>query len=607
MFIGGIYDKNKSKKEIGKAINIIKKINCFSAIKYKISKYSTKGFGVISIIPERLFAQQKLKEFKDLVIGFQGYILEKNVDGLYSKYKKLGGKFVEDLDGNFNIIIFNKNDKSLKIFNDRSAYFGIYYLGERNFIFGTNIKSILATSKKTELNKEAMIELFHLGHFLGDKTLFKSVKHLNQGSILNYKNNLKINPYWIPKFKMQNKSKKWFIKEFDKRIRNSVSKRVKNKEGVGLALSGGLDSRAIAAAIEREGYKIKAFSYGDKSTNDFRFGRQIANKLGFEHFPLEIKSIDLMQFIPFVIWQTEGNVPYDSCLSPIYHKQLLKKGIKYRFGGASGDICSGGHIQLYMLITKSKKDFLKKAIKNKEYISFENQKKIFNNIFLKNNLSKFRRRFINSFMELKEEKIANMNDIWDFKNRQQRFVFSANQVDRQLFSNVEPFLDKGLLELWLNVPIKYRFFQNYYKKAILRLNKKIKNVPWAHTSKKIPSTNIATIYYQGINYLSNKIKGLLCKFYFNKQAEMIDMRKVLLNNQEYKKELIYFVNSAYFPQEVFNKEGILVLVRDHYKNKIDNSRVLNMLMTLNYSLKYLFYLKGMPKEISKFVKGIANV
>ena len=270
MFIGGIYDKNKSKKQIDITLKKIKKINCFSAIKYKVAKFSTKGFGVISIIPERLFEKSKLKEFKDLVIGFQGEIIGESVESLYDKYKKEGNQFVEHLDGNFNIIIFNKKNNSLTLLNDRSAYFGMYY--SQNLIFGTNIKSNLILNKKTELDKEAIIELFHLGHFLGNKTLFTAVKHLNQGSILECKDKLKINSYWIPKFTPLRKSKKWFIKEFNQGIRNSVEQRLKNKKEVGLALSGGLDSRAVAAAIEKEGFKIKAFSYGERSTNDFKFG-----------------------------------------------------------------------------------------------------------------------------------------------------------------------------------------------------------------------------------------------------------------------------------------------------------------------------------------------
>jgi len=604
MFIGGIYDKSKSKKQINIDLNKIKKINCFSAIKYNISRFSTKGFGVISIVPERLFKKIKLKKFKDIVITYQGYILEETIDSLYKKYKEKGNEFVKELDGNFNIILFNKKNKVLRIFNDRSAYFGMYYSTNNNLTFGTNIKSNLMFNKTPEINKNTIIELFHLGHFLGDNTLFRSVKHLNQGSILKYKNNLTINQYWIPRFNPIKKNKKWFIKEFNRLLRKAVSKRIKEEIDAGLALSGGLDSRAVAAAIEKENLKIKAFSYGEKTTNDFRFGKSIAKKLGFEHFELEIKNLDLMELIPFITWQIEGNVSYEGCLSPVYHEQLIENKIKYKFGGAAGDICSGGHIQPYMIITKNKRNFIKKSLKRKEYISHKDQKRIFNKVFFKKKFPKYKKKLLYSFIKTKEKNIPNLNDVWDFQNRQQRFVFSSNQVDKNSFINIAPFLDKELLDLWLKTPIKYRLFQNFYKKAILRLNKKIKNVPWAHTGKKIPSNIISDISSQGINCISNKIKNLFSKFYFNKKSEMIDMRKLISNNLKYKKELINFTNSNYFPEDIFDKKGTLKLIKEHYSDEKDNSKSLNMLMTINYSLKYMNNQNKIPKEVNNFLREV---
>ncbi|MBD3248626.1 hypothetical protein GF336_01100 [Candidatus Woesearchaeota archaeon] len=605
MFIGGIYDRKKSRKQIDSDLDKIKKINCFSSVKYNTDKFSCKGFGMISIVPERAYKNFRLKEFKDIVIGFQGDILKETLDGLYERYKKEGENFVKELDGCFNIAVYEKKNKILRLFNDRSAYFGMYYSFEDKFTFGTNIKSNLMFNGKKELDEDSVMELFHLGHLLGEKTLFKDIKHLKQASVLEFSKGLKIENYWAPRFNRSRRNKRWFTKEFNRRLKSSVNKCLYGKKEIGLALSGGLDSRAVAAAIEKERFKIKSFSYGDKRTNDFKFGKLIAKKLGFEHFSLEINDFDLMDIVPFIVWQTEGNVSFEGCLSPVYHRTLLEKKISYRVGGASGDICSGGHIQPYMLFCRNKKRFLKKLLKKKEFVPSDIQKKIFDEDFFRRKRKDLKKSFAESLSETKEKNLADMNDIWDFKNRQRNFIFSSNQVDRHLFENIEPFLDKEMLELWLKVPLRYRFFQNYYKKAILRLNKKIKDVPWAHTGKRIHGNIVLDLISQGINLLSKKTKAIFSKFYFDKGQGMMDMRKMIMKNERMKNELLNFIASNEFPDTILNKQEIVKLTDDHYNGGSDNSKAINLLLTLDHVLKYMSF-ESIPKEAEEFMGEISG-
>ena len=143
-------------------------------------------------------------ENNEYVVGLDGYYYTsesavlKDPNKVYDLYRLHGKDFVHQLDGVFNIFIYNKTDKKLNIFNDWAGnYFLFYYWDGTNFFFSSEMKSIIKILNTKTLNMKGVKQQFIFGHLLFDNTLVNEIKVLDAASIVEVQNNkLKIDNYY---------------------------------------------------------------------------------------------------------------------------------------------------------------------------------------------------------------------------------------------------------------------------------------------------------------------------------------------------------------------------------------------------------------------------
>ena len=65
-----------------------------------------------------------------------------------------GNKFIEKVDGQFSVVLLNKNNNTITLFRDRLGQKPLYYyFDEDNFIFSSNFKSVLSYKKSFKLDE----------------------------------------------------------------------------------------------------------------------------------------------------------------------------------------------------------------------------------------------------------------------------------------------------------------------------------------------------------------------------------------------------------------------------------------------------------------------
>ncbi|RTZ74109.1 MAG: hypothetical protein DSY99_02175, partial [Candidatus Neomarinimicrobiota bacterium] len=124
-----------------------------------------------------------------------------------------------------------------------------YTLQKNVFLFGSEIKAILAhPNYQTEINREALLEYFTFQNFFNDRTLFKDVRLLPQGTFLRVPHGTQQLPspqeYWDYEFGEPNdlKDETEYIEELDRLIRQAVNRQLVSDVEVGSYLSGGMDT-----------------------------------------------------------------------------------------------------------------------------------------------------------------------------------------------------------------------------------------------------------------------------------------------------------------------------------------------------------------------------
>jgi len=200
---------------------------------------------------------------EDIVVYFEGKILNVDIASIPRLYKKYKQHFVEKLIGEFVIILYDAAKKELLLFSDsRNTRKCYYYFKKDFFIFSSNIKNILRIIKDYSLDKHALIQYLFLGTTISPNTFFEGILQIASFEIIK----IKLNQDYIEKNRYSqdlNFLKKNFDSNYLKTLfLKSVSERIRNEEKVGIWLSGGIDSSVLVYLASQCGKKINTYTVG---------------------------------------------------------------------------------------------------------------------------------------------------------------------------------------------------------------------------------------------------------------------------------------------------------------------------------------------------------
>jgi len=185
-------------------------------------------------------------------------------------YKNNVIDFINQSDGEFVILMYQKDTGEALIFNDRWARMPAYYTILNNkFIFSREIKYILHWLPEIVFDQNWMAEFLIFEYTLGDKTIIKNIKWMKPAQLLHIyetNNNIKVEPeQLIPAdFDGEDTSLSKIdcaercAQLFKESLKNRVEKTKANRLNIIADLSGGHDSRAVFAGLMNLGVDFLA-------------------------------------------------------------------------------------------------------------------------------------------------------------------------------------------------------------------------------------------------------------------------------------------------------------------------------------------------------------
>jgi len=216
-------------------------------------------------------------------------------------------------------------------------------------------------------------------------------------------------------------------------------------------LSGGLDSRAIIAALLEftESKNIQTYTYGIPGSLDFDIGNHIANKLNLKHTQFDLSKIPYRQE---ELEDISRRVDFQTVLfhhGPVWEIDKYYKGCNI-WTGFMGETLAGS--KLLEKPSENLKDGLAWFVKKNKFTK---------SIELTNS---------DDYLELivfEENSNCNISidEQLDFLNRQSKFIYPHVMMNGYEYK--APFLNEYFLNYLLNVRNIYRLKQNIYKKMLL--------------------------------------------------------------------------------------------------------------------------------------------
>lgn len=281
-----------------------------------------------------------------------GHEFETNSDTevIVHGYEEWGLEVLERLDGMFALAIWEQGARRLVLARDRFGKKPLYYWSTSGELaFGSQLRALLMDPRiDANLNTEALGTYFRLGHLLGSQTFVRNVLQIPPGSVLVHeKGQSTVSPYWQlhPTYDFRG-SPEAATEEFQERFESAVQKRLLADVPVGIFLSGGLDSAAIAVAcrsLGREDITAYTMSFGEGTYDESDQAAETARHLGVPHEILRVHLNNLGADSENIIESLDEPIADNSIVPSYYLSQAASAHITVALAGDGGDEVLAGY------------------------------------------------------------------------------------------------------------------------------------------------------------------------------------------------------------------------------------------------------------------------
>ena len=269
--------------------------------------------------------------------------------GIENTLKKMNGMFA--------FALWDKKDRKLCIARDRVGIKPVYF-GVQNDVlfFASELKAIRANDffeKKMDI--DALALFFRFNYIPAPYSIYQNIKKLKPAYYAVIDSNLNINMhcYWDIKriteegdsynYKL---SEKESVSDLETLLLDSVKKMMIADVPLGAFLSGGIDSSAVVALMQKQSpVPVKTFTIGfdDNDYNEAKYAKDVADYLGTEHTELYVTPKEVQNVIPKL--PCIYDEPFsDSSQIPVFLvSQLAKQYVAVGLSGDGGDELFGGY------------------------------------------------------------------------------------------------------------------------------------------------------------------------------------------------------------------------------------------------------------------------
>jgi asparagine synthase (glutamine-hydrolysing) len=276
-------------------------------------------------------------------------------------YEEHGPDCVRFLRGMFAFAIWDEHRQELFLARDRLGVKPLYYVhdDEGSLFFASEIKALLVVHATTpQLNYRALPDYLANHGTSGDETLFTGVKRLLPGHTLTWRDGqVSIQKYWDITFEHEgsesNRRDEDLIEEWKDLFTTSVRLRLMADVPLGMFLSGGIDSSAIAAVMSGmvdEPIKTFSVAFAEREANELAFARLVAKQFKTDHHEVVVTPEQFFSALPQMIWHEDEPLAHPSSVALYFVSRLASEYVKVVLTGEGSDELLGGYERYYKTI-----------------------------------------------------------------------------------------------------------------------------------------------------------------------------------------------------------------------------------------------------------------
>jgi asparagine synthase (glutamine-hydrolysing) len=275
-------------------------------------------------------------------------------------YEQWGDDCVRRFRGMFAFAIWDAPKRRLLLVRDRLGVKPLYWTlvpaadgrGSR-LLFASEIKGLLASGLITPRpNRAAIPELLATRYTSGAETLFEGIYKLLPGHRLVYQNGaLVITQYWDvpqdgPDPTLADAPDAALVEQFRALLEESIRLRLMADVPLGMFLSGGIDSSAVAALMAKQiDRPIETFSvaFADRAFSELEYARQVARAVGATSHEVVVSDEDFFDALPRLVWHEDEPLAHPSSVPLHFVSALAAMHVKVVLTGEGADELLAGY------------------------------------------------------------------------------------------------------------------------------------------------------------------------------------------------------------------------------------------------------------------------
>jgi asparagine synthase (glutamine-hydrolysing) len=279
---------------------------------------------------------------------------QSDTEVLVHAYEQWGEQMVERLNGMFAFAVFDRSRSRVLLARDRVGIKPLHYaIDGKRLVFASELKALLRDpALRRDIDPVALDEYLAYEFVPSPRSIIGGISKVEPGCTLTWSvadGRSGIRRYWSPNLHPDQaaprKSLEDRCQELRAVLRESVRKELVSDVPLGVFLSGGIDSSAVAATMKQLGGDVKSFSVGfeDRSFDEAPYARLVAQHLGTEHHELTLEPgmlLGLIPRLPVLLDEPLG----DASIIPTYLlSAFTRQHVKVALGGDGGDELFAGY------------------------------------------------------------------------------------------------------------------------------------------------------------------------------------------------------------------------------------------------------------------------
>ena len=283
---------------------------------------------------------------------------QSDTEVLLKAYGRWGEKCVAELRGMFAFAIWDAKRSSLMLARDPMGIKPLYYCSAgQYFLFASELRTLLGTGLiPRRLDPAGLINYLNFGSLYDPITMIQGVSALEAGHYAVWENGrLRDVMYWdLAPHGSAGTASSYLVGNATARqdlendvyatLDQAVRMQTVSDVPVGLFLSGGIDSSALAGILHRAGIRLNTFSiiFREAGYNEAEYSRAAARAFASEHQEIMVSQRDLLDAIPYAL-KAMDQPSMDGLNTYLIARQTRAAGIKVALSGLGGDELFAGY------------------------------------------------------------------------------------------------------------------------------------------------------------------------------------------------------------------------------------------------------------------------